>query len=57
MKKIGYAAKHAISDLRPMAIDRRDPRRLEVAIDISYCGVCHSDVHQAKNEWKNTLYP
>lgn len=56
-KIIGYAAKHAISDLRPMAFERRTPAANEVSIEITHCGVCHSDVHQAKNEWKNTVYP
>jgi uncharacterized zinc-type alcohol dehydrogenase-like protein len=56
-KTIGYAVKHAISDLRPMSIERRDPEANDVSIDILFCGVCHSDVHQAKNEWKNTVYP
>jgi uncharacterized zinc-type alcohol dehydrogenase-like protein len=54
---IGFAAKHALSDLRAMEITRRSPGRNDVAIDILFCGVCHSDVHQAKNEWKNTVYP
>jgi alcohol dehydrogenase (NADP+) len=56
-KTIGYAAKHAVSELRPFALERRDPLSNDVEIDIRYCGVCHSDVHQAKNEWKNTVYP
>lgn len=54
---LGYAAKHSVSDLRAMTIDRREPAANDVAIDILYCGVCHSDVHQVKNEWKNTVYP
>ena len=54
---LGYAAKHAISDLRLMNIERSDPVGDEVTVDIAYCGICHSDVHQCKNEWKNTLYP
>ena len=40
-----------------MAIERREPAGVDVAIDILFCGVCHSDVHQVKNEWKNTIYP
>ena len=56
-KAIGYAARHAVSDLRPMFIERKAPASNEVAIDILFCGICHSDVHQAKNEWKNTIYP
>ena len=38
-------------------IARRDPGPHDVQIQILYCGVCHSDLHQARNEWKNTLYP
>jgi uncharacterized zinc-type alcohol dehydrogenase-like protein len=56
-KTMGYAAKHAVSDLRPMAIERRDPAANDVVIDILFCGVCHSDVHQVKNEWMNTINP
>jgi alcohol dehydrogenase (NADP+) len=54
---LGYAAKHSISDLRPLSIERREPAANDVAIQILFCGVCHSDVHQVKNEWKNTVYP
>ena len=57
MKTIGYAAKHGFSSLRPMSIDRREPASNDVSIEILFCGVCHSDVHQVKNEWKNTVYP
>ena len=57
MKIMGYAAKHSISSLRPMSIERADPKPNEVEIHILFCGVCHSDVHQVKNDWKNTLYP
>ncbi|MEO7455333.1 MAG: NAD(P)-dependent alcohol dehydrogenase [Gemmatimonadaceae bacterium] len=56
-KTIGYAAKHSVSALRPMFIDRREPGASDVVIDVMFCGVCHSDVHQVKNEWKNTVYP
>ena len=37
--------------------ERRDPRPDDVVIDILYCGVCHSDIHQARNEWRNSIYP
>ena len=56
-KILGYAAQHSFSDLKPFEIERRQPAGNDIEIDIMYCGVCHSDVHQAKNEWKNTLYP
>ena len=40
-----------------MTIERRATGPTDVRIDILYCGICHSDLHQARNEWKNTLYP
>ena len=54
---IGYAAKSASSALKPFEFERVDPAPNEVKIDIDYCGICHSDVHQARNEWENTIYP
>jgi uncharacterized zinc-type alcohol dehydrogenase-like protein len=46
-----YAAASATSPLAPFTIERRAPRAHEVLIDILYCGVCHSDIHQARDEW------
>src|SRR5450432_615780 len=43
--------------LEPMMVKRSEPRANEVLIEILYCGVCHSDIHQINNDWKNTLYP
>lgn len=43
--------------LKPMDFERDAPQVNEVLIDVLYCGVCHSDVHQVENDWKNTLYP
>ena len=43
--------------LKPMEIERTPPQADEVHIDILYCGVCHSDLHQVKNDWHNTIYP
>ena len=54
---LGYAAKHSFSKLKPLPFDRDEPKSNEVEIDILFCGVCHSDIHQAKNEWGNTVYP
>lgn len=56
-KAIGYAAQSAQSPLAPFSFQRREPGPLDVAIEILYCGVCHSDLHTARNEWKNTTYP
>jgi uncharacterized zinc-type alcohol dehydrogenase-like protein len=47
----------ATSPLGPLDIQRRDPGPNDVAIDILYCGVCHSDIHTARNEWHGTTYP
>jgi uncharacterized zinc-type alcohol dehydrogenase-like protein len=52
-----YGAATANSPLKPFAIQRRDPGPRDVQIEILYCGVCHSDLHQARNEWSNTIYP
>ena len=52
-----YAAQSATSSLAPLGIARREPGPTDVEIDILYCGVCHSDLHQARNEWHNTVYP
>lgn len=52
-----YAAQAATEALAPHVINRRELQPHDVAIDILYCGVCHSDLHQARNEWNNTTYP
>lgn len=52
-----YAAHDAAAPLVPFAISRRPPGPADVEIDILYCGVCHSDLHQARNEWGMTVYP
>jgi alcohol dehydrogenase (NADP+) len=54
---IGYAATGPRSPLRPMRFERRSPGPQDVAIEILYCGVCHSDLHQVRNGWGNTIYP
>src|SRR5262249_55152425 len=52
-----YAALSPRSTLAPFSVGRRDPLPTDVAIDILYCGVCHSDLHQVRDEWHNTIYP
>ena len=55
-----YAAQSAASPLAPATIHRRSPGPRDVRIEILYCGVCHSDLHQARNEWQSfspTTYP
>lgn len=56
-KILGYAAHSATSKLEPFQFERRHLRPNDVEIDILYCGVCHSDLHQARNDWGNSLYP
>jgi uncharacterized zinc-type alcohol dehydrogenase-like protein len=53
----GYAAHDAQSPLVPFSFDRRDPGPHDVQIEILYSGICHSDLHQARNHWSNSLYP
>jgi len=57
IKSKAYAAQTASSPLAAFEIQRREPGPEDVQIEILYCGVCHSDLHTARNEWKNTLYP
>jgi uncharacterized zinc-type alcohol dehydrogenase-like protein len=52
-----YAAQSATAALAPWSLERRDPGPSDVAIEILFCGVCHSDLHTARNEWRNTIYP
>ena len=52
-----FAAQSATSGLAPLQIERRAPRPDDVAIDILYCGVCHTDIHFAENDWGRTTYP
>ncbi|WAT15108.1 NAD(P)-dependent alcohol dehydrogenase [Xanthomonas fragariae] len=56
-KAYAYAAQIADQPLAPFVFERRKPGPNDVQIDIAYCGVCHSDLHTARNEWHNTLYP
>lgn len=54
----GYAAPAATEPLKPFSFERRDPMPNDVQIDILFCGVCHSDLHTARNEWGGTtIYP
>jgi len=53
----GYAALDAKSALAPYNFTRREPGPSEISIEILYCGVCHSDLHMARNEWGQSIYP
>jgi uncharacterized zinc-type alcohol dehydrogenase-like protein len=57
MNVSGYAARSSSEPLAPFSFERRTPRANDVSIDILYCGVCHSDLHHARNDWGSTLYP
>lgn len=53
----GYAVKSAAAQLAPYQFQRRELSPSDVLIEIAYCGVCHSDIHSARNEWGGTIYP
>ena len=53
----GYAALSVKAPLTPFAFERRDPKEHDVVIDIHYCGICHSDIHQARDEWGGSVFP
>jgi uncharacterized zinc-type alcohol dehydrogenase-like protein len=53
----GYAAHSSTSALMPFKFERREPGPHDVHIEILYCGICHSDLHQVRNDWYNSLYP
>ncbi|MHB1922774.1 MAG: alcohol dehydrogenase catalytic domain-containing protein, partial [Chitinophagaceae bacterium] len=53
----GFAAESATSDLAPFSFDRREVGAHDVQLEILYCGVCHSDIHQVRNEWGGSIYP
>jgi uncharacterized zinc-type alcohol dehydrogenase-like protein len=52
-----YAARSATDRLAPFEIERREPGDHDVLVDIAYCGVCHSDIHQVRDEWGGSLFP
>lgn len=57
IKVNGYAAQNAASPLGPFSFERREPGDKDVLIEIAYCGICHSDIHQVRDEWGGSLYP
>jgi len=57
MKVLSYGAPSAGARMIPMTFDRVDPRAGEVAIEITHCGVCHSDLHQVNDDWANSVWP
>lgn len=57
MKSHGYAAHDKKAPLVPFSFDRRDPGPNDIVVEIAYCGICHSDIHQVRDEWGNAIYP
>jgi len=57
MKIFGFGTKSADEKLAPVFFERKGVSPGEVAIEITHCGICHSDLHQIRNDWDNTLYP
>jgi len=57
LSTIGYAAQSATSELEPFNFWRRDVGPNDVLLEILYCGICHSDIHQARGEWGNSSFP
>jgi uncharacterized zinc-type alcohol dehydrogenase-like protein len=57
MKTRAYSTAAANQPLRPSWIERRDVRPSDVLIEIQFCGVCHSDIHQSRDEWGNSTFP
>ncbi len=53
----GYAAQSASAPLTPFSFERRDPGPSDVVVEIAYSGICHSDIHQVRNEWGGAMYP
>ena len=54
----GYAAQQAKAPLSPYSFERREPVDKDVVIDIQYCGICHTDIHQVNDEWGGmSTYP
>jgi uncharacterized zinc-type alcohol dehydrogenase-like protein len=56
-RAVGYAAQRALAPLRPFQFERRAVGPQDVQIEILYCGVCHSDIHQARDEWGGAIFP
>ena len=53
----GFAAQNETTPLAPFSFERKEPGDHDVLIDILFCGVCHSDIHQVRNEWGNSIFP
>ena len=56
-QSFGYAAQSKTATGAPYSFERREPGPTDVVLDIQYCGICHSDIHQVRGEWGQELYP
>ena len=56
-QSFGYAAQSKTAPVAPYSFERREPGPTDVVLDIQYCGICHSDIHQVRGEWGQELYP
>jgi alcohol dehydrogenase (NADP+) len=54
---IGYAANQVKAPLTPYSFERREPRDYDIVVDIHYCGICHTDIHQVNDEWGGSVFP
>lgn len=57
IKSWGYAAPQAKEPLAPFSFQRRNPGPNDIVIEVQYCGVCHSDLHQVRDEWGGSIFP
>ena len=57
LEALGYATSSPKSALAPFKFQRRAPRDHDIVIDISFAGICHSDIHQARDEWGGSIFP
>ena len=53
----GYAAQQVKAPLTPYSFSRREPKDHDIVIDIQYCGICHTDIHQTHDEWQASTFP
>jgi uncharacterized zinc-type alcohol dehydrogenase-like protein len=57
LKTRGYAADSPVSNLKPFNFERREVGARDILIEIQFCGICHSDIHQVRDEWGGSIYP
>jgi uncharacterized zinc-type alcohol dehydrogenase-like protein len=53
----GYAVQSAEASFEPFSFERREPEAKDIIIEILFCGICHSDIHQVRDEWGGSIYP